>query len=83
LPFRLIFTPLWLRSANIHVITQSCKYGGLFNQEVTLSTTDVAFFDDFNLADLYFKNASAGLNTTIRLVGIVMTPGRKRDLEVE
>jgi len=74
---------LWLRSANIHVITQNCQYGDLFNQDAVLTTTDVVYFDDFNLADLYFRNAGAGLNTTIRLVGIVMTPGRKKDLEVE
>lgn len=83
LPFRLISTNLWLRSANIHIITQNCEYGGLYNQDAVLSTTDVVFFDDFNLADLYFKNAGAGLNTTIRLVGIVMTKGRKKELGVE
>ena len=81
--FRLISTPLWLRSANIHIVTNSCKYGGLYNQDAILTTTDVAFFDDFNLQDLYFKNAVGGADTTIRLVGIVMTPGRMKELEVD
>lgn len=82
-PFRLISTNLWLRSANIHVVTNSAKYGNLYNQDATVTTNDVPFFDDFNLADLYFKNAGAGSNTTIHLVGIVMTPGRKKSLEVD
>jgi predicted GNAT family N-acyltransferase len=73
---------LWLRAANIHVVTQNMKYGDVQRQDATATTNDVISFDDFNLADLYFKNAGAGANTTIYLVGIVMTEGHKAELEV-
>lgn len=74
---------LWLRSANIHVVTNSAKYGDTNAQDATITTNDVPFFDDFNLADLYFKNAGAGSNTTINIVAIKMTKGRMLDLGVE
>lgn len=83
IPFRLISTKLWLRTANIHILTQDASYGGLYNQDASVAAGSVAFFDDFNLADLYFKNSGAGANTTIRIVGIVMTPGRQKELGVE
>lgn len=73
---------LWLRSANIHVVTNSAKYGDTNNQDATITTNDVPFFDDFNLADLYFKNAAPAANTTINVVGIKMTDGRKAELGV-
>jgi len=80
--FRLIFTQLWLREANIHVATNNAKYGDLNNQDASITTSDIATFYDFNLADLYFKNATGGSNTTIYLVGVVMTEGRKRELGI-
>lgn len=83
LPFRIISTKLWLRTANIHVITNAADYGGLYNQDASVAAGNVVFFDDFNLADLYFKNSGAGANTIIRIVGVVMTPGRKKELGVE
>ena len=82
LKFRLVQADLWLRSANIHVVTNSANYGDTNAQDATLTTVDVAFFEDFNLADLYFKNTGAGSNTTIRVVGIKMTDTYKAELGV-
>lgn len=71
-----------MREANVHVVTNNAKYGDVNRQEATITTTDIAIFNDFNLKDLYFKNAGAGANTVIYLVGIVMTDGRKEELGV-
>jgi hypothetical protein len=71
--FRLVKTDLWLKNANIHCVTNGATYGDVANQDAGLSAGDILTFDDFNLADLYFKNASAGVNTTIYIVGITMS----------
>jgi hypothetical protein len=74
--------PLWIRSGNIHISTNNAKYGDFVDQDATVTTNDVPFFEDFNLADLYFKNAGAGSNTVVYFVGIRMTEGRMRELGV-
>ena len=71
-----------MRSANVHIVTNSANYGDSGEQLATLTTTDVVFFQDFNLADLFFRNTGAGSNTTVRLVGIKMTEARMRELGV-
>ena len=71
-----------MREANIHVVTNNAQYGDSAAQEAAITTTDVLCFQDFNAGDLFFKNAGAGSNTTINLVGIKMTEGHKKELEV-
>jgi hypothetical protein len=73
---------LWLREANIHVITKGALYGDATEQEAEVTAGDILVFEDFNLGDLYFKNATAGENTTIQVVGVVMSRGRLMDLEL-
>ena len=80
--FRLITEDLWLREANIHCLTNNALYGDYNTQNATFNTGDVISFQDFNLADMYFKNATGGSNTVIRLVGIVMSIGRKKELGI-
>jgi len=80
--FRLSQNDLWFRDANIHVETNAAKYGDTLQQEIQISTTDILTFQDFNLSDLFFKNAAAGSNTTITLNGVLMTDGRKKELGV-
>lgn len=72
----------WIREANIHVSTNNAKYGDHANQDHTVTTNDTISFQDFNLADLYFKNATAGSNTEITAVCILMTEKRKQELGV-
>lgn len=83
LKFHLCDGDMWVRSANIHIETQNAKYGTAEKQDATLTTNDVPFFDDFNLKDMFFKNAGAGANTTIRIVGVLMSEGRKEFLGVD
>ena len=82
LKFRLVSGTLWVSSANIHVETHPAKYGNAEKQDAVITIVDVSFFDDFNLADMYFKNAGAGNDTTIRIVGILMTEARMKELGV-
>jgi len=83
LQFRLIPTDLWLREANIHVLTNDCLYGKVNNQPATASTGDILVFENFNLADLYFINATATADTLIYLVGITMSRSKMKELELE
>jgi len=80
--FNLVFQDVWIRDANIHVITQDAKYGDFDTQDAILTTADVASFQDFNLKDLFFKNKTPGSNTTIQVVAIVMTEARQKALGV-
>jgi len=75
LQFRLIQTPLWLRSANIHVLTNDANYGKVGNQPATVAAGDILTFEDFNLADLWFINETATDDTLIYLVGVTMSQG--------
>lgn len=80
--FHLVDVDLWVSEVNIHVLLQDAKYGDFDVQEATITTNDVPFFKDVNLADLYFKNDGAGANTKIVLVGIRMTEARKKELGI-
>jgi hypothetical protein len=80
--FNLTTADLWMREANIHVETNNAKYGDRAGQDAQITAGDVVIFEDFNLLDVFFKNAGAGANTVIRVVGVVMTEGRKKDLGI-
>lgn len=83
LQFRLIQQDLWLREANIHIKTNDCKYGNVTEQPATATADDILVFEDFNLADLYFINATATSDTLIYLVGITMSKRRMEDLGIQ
>lgn len=83
LKFHLVDVDLWVSEVNIHIVTNNAKYGDFNEQNATITTNDVPFFHDVNLKDFFFKNAGAAANTTIYLVGIRMSEGRKKDLEIE
>ena len=78
--FRVMNTPLWMREANVHCVTNNAKYGNVTDQPATINANDIVIFQDFNLADIYFKNATAGSNTTIYVIGVTMSRGRMRDM---
>lgn len=81
--FRLASKDMWVREANIHCITNGALYGDAINQDASLDANDILVFQDFNMKDLFFKNATGGSNTTIYIVGIEMTEGRKKDLGIK
>lgn len=80
LKFSLAQADVWIASANIHVLTHAAKYGDTLAQEAQIAANNVVWFNDFNLKDLFFKNASAGDNTVVRIVAVRMTEGRKEEL---
>lgn len=81
--FRLVQEDLWLRSANIHILTQYANYGKANNQPATVTAGDILTFDDFNLGDLYFINETPGADTLIYLVGITMSKKRMIELGID
>lgn len=81
--FRVINTDLWLSNANIHCVTNDALYGDVTTQPATVNAGDILIFEKFNLADLYFKNAGAGSNTTIYVVGITMSKDEIEKLGLE
>ncbi len=81
--FRVISTDLWLSNANIHCVTNAALYGDVTTQPATVSAGDILVFDNFNLADLFFRNAGAGANTTIYVVGIAMSKPDIKKLGLE
>jgi len=81
--FSLVSTDLWIREGNFHIVTNNAKYGDRVQQEASINAGDVIYFQDFNLLDVFFKNATAGNNTVVNFAGVVMTPQRKRDLGIE
>lgn len=82
LQFRLVDTNIWLSNANIHIVTNNALYGKVNDQPATANAGDILIFDNFNLADLFFRNAGAGANTVIYLVGITMSKPKMAELGV-
>lgn len=82
LKFHLVHEPVWVRSANIHIVTNDANYGNFDAQAAKAATGAVVEFRDFNIQDLFFRNTGAGLNTTVQVVAILMTEGRKQELGV-
>ena len=78
--FHVIDTDLWCRDANIHCVTNNSLYGDVTTQVVPFNNGDVISFQDFNLKQLWFRNATAGSNTTIYVVAIIMSDKRRREL---
>lgn len=56
------------------------NYGKVNNQPATAAVGDILVWQDFNLADVYFINATATADTLIYLVGITMSEAKMREL---
>jgi hypothetical protein len=73
-PFRLEDNQnIVLKSVNIHVYTNDALYGNSLLQPGTIVANAVIWFDaPIRPFDLIFKNAVAGNNTTIALIGAML-----------
>ena len=60
-----------LRSARIYVTTQNMVFGDSTNQRLTVAANDYFDLESFDLSTLYFKNASAGQNGTVTIIGVI------------
>jgi len=80
--FHMVDVDLWLSNANIHIVTNNALYGDVTAQPATAAAADILVFDNFNLRDLYFRNAGAGANTTIYVVGVTMSKMKMAELGV-
>lgn len=70
-PHRLVETDLPFIDVNIHVLTNSAKYGNGFVSDAPILAGDVIWFSNGNLKDFVFKNYTAGSNTQIIAVATV------------
>jgi len=59
-----------LRSARIYVTTQNMVFGTSANQRLTVAANDYFDLESFDLSTLYFKNAAAGQNGTVTIIGV-------------
>lgn len=83
--FKLVNVDLWFEDINIHCYTNNAKYGDatdIANVYGLIYANDVVSFRNLNLNDVYFANATAGSNTTITAVGVLMTDARKKELGI-
>jgi hypothetical protein len=63
-------TPVKLKSAYIRVTTQNMVFGDVAAQNFAQLTTDAPMFlQDLDVSKLYFKNAVAGQNGVVNIVG--------------
>ncbi|HEX74270.1 MAG TPA: hypothetical protein G4N93_03890 [Dehalococcoidia bacterium] len=58
-----------LRDVVIKVATKAQKFGNSSNQRMELSAGDSIGFTMVDISTLYFKNASAGENGTVNILG--------------
>lgn len=70
-PFRLTDDSIPYFEANFYVRTQACLYGSGIAQNAPQAANSSFWFDKGNLRDVWFKNAVAGVNTTVVVVATV------------
>jgi len=80
--FSLAKADLWLEDVNIHIQNYDAYYGDMHNQNGVVYADDVISYRYVNIAELYFKNYTAGSNVTIVAIGIPIQKGRLKTLGV-
>lgn len=82
--FKLVTADMWFEEVNIHVSTHSAKYGDLLARHETITAGDIVpFSNPINLNDVFFENNTAGDNTVVTAVGVLMLPARMRELGLD
>lgn len=81
--FRLADSPLWFREVNIHCLTNNCYYGDRVDQDAPMTAGDVLTWQDTDLSQWFFKNRTAGSNTVIKAIGVLMTRARMEELGIQ
>lgn len=59
-----------LRDVVIRVSTNAQKFGNAANQRLTLNAGDSMGFTQVDISTFYFKNAGAGQNGTVNIIGV-------------
>jgi len=74
LPFQVdVDTRNMVSAVNIHCYNQDCYYGNVGMQEGIIRANAVVWFDGkIKVSDLWFKNLTAGQNTTVVITGILI-----------
>jgi hypothetical protein len=70
-PKPLTTTPTPFYDANFHVTTHPAYYGDGLRQQSPATVGSVITFQNGNLADIFFKNYTAGSNSVIECVATV------------
>jgi hypothetical protein len=73
-PFFVVFDDVWFNFCDIFVYTNSCYIGDRTAQDIDVLAGDIyTITTPVNLKDLWFKNKTAGANTTVVVAGTPMT----------
>jgi hypothetical protein len=74
-PFVVLTVDRWYSYADIFVLSQNCYFGDKTDQDIPLDAGDCYSINrPVNIKDLFFKNAVAGNNTKIVIVGTPIDP---------
>lgn len=64
-------TPKKLKYAYITVTTKAMKFGDVYTQDYSIAASSSIPITDLDVSKLYFKNAAAGQNGTITIIGTI------------
>ena len=80
--FQLVYGDLWMAYADIFITTNPAYMGNQAEQNSPLFGGDVYTVPGgvpVNLHDLFFKNYTAGSNTTVNIIGITLTREKAKE----
>lgn len=81
--FKLVPGDTWFESIDIFIYDHNAYLGDLRDQDALIYANDIYYLlHPVNLNDFYFKNANAGDNIRVVVVGILLTDIRKRELGI-
>lgn len=82
--FKLALTDIWLEYADVFVYTNGAYMGTKQDQNVSVFANDIYSFPyPVNIADLYFKNYTAGSNCVIVIVGTTLTRKKANEYGIQ
>jgi len=81
--FKVVNSDKWFESIDIFIYDNNAYIGDLHDQDVLIQSNDIYYLlHPVNLNDFYFKNAGAGLNTRVVVMGVLLTDLRKKELGI-
>jgi len=82
--FSLTLTDKWYNYCDIFVTGASAYLGDVTAQTALITLSDIYTIPTpVNIKDLFFKNAGAGVNTTITIIGTLMTQKQVDDSGIQ
>jgi hypothetical protein len=81
--FKICTEDLWFQCLDIFVYTNNAYIGDIADQQALVLANDIYYtLFPVNLYDFYFKNGTAGANTKIVAVGVLLSDKQIKELGV-